>query len=68
MPAGLRRRPVCRDKVNFAKLLKPERWRMITPTFPMIAPGFQMLAGSLSPSHAYSHVEDFGIPVTVHGM
>jgi regulator of RNase E activity RraA len=35
---------------------------------PMIAPGFQMLAGSLSPSHAYSHVEDFGVPVTVHGM
>ena len=35
---------------------------------PMIAPGFQLLAGSLSPSHAYTHVEDFGIPVTVHGM
>ena len=35
---------------------------------PMIAQGFQMLAGSLSPSHAYTHVEDFGIPVTVHGM
>jgi len=35
---------------------------------PMIAPGFQMLAGSLSPSHAYTRVEDFGIPVTVHGM
>ncbi len=35
---------------------------------PMIAQGFQMLAGSRSPSHAYSHVEDFGIPVTVHGM
>src|SRR3954465_4719440 len=35
---------------------------------PMIAPGFQMLAGSFSPSHAYTHVEDFGIPVTVHGM
>src|SRR2546423_405607 len=35
---------------------------------PMIAPGFQMLAGSLSPSHAYTHVEDFGLPVTVHGM
>jgi regulator of RNase E activity RraA len=35
---------------------------------PMIAPGFQMLAGSLSPSHAYTHVEDFGIPVNVHGM
>ena len=35
---------------------------------PMIAQGFQMLAGSLSPSHAFTHVEDFGIPVTVHGM
>ena len=35
---------------------------------PMIAPGFQMLAGSLSPSHAYTRVEDFGKPVTVHGM
>jgi regulator of RNase E activity RraA len=35
---------------------------------PMIAPGFQMLAGSLSPSHAWTHVEDFGVPVTVHGM
>jgi regulator of RNase E activity RraA len=35
---------------------------------PMIACGFQMLAGSLSPSHAYTHVEDFGTPVTVHGM
>src|SRR6266498_3681226 len=35
---------------------------------PMIAPGFQMLAGSISPSHAYVHVEDFGIPVTVQGM
>jgi regulator of RNase E activity RraA len=35
---------------------------------PMIAPGFQMLAGSLSPSHAYTRVEDFGLPVTVHGM
>src|SRR5687768_11892347 len=35
---------------------------------PMIAPGFQMLAGSLSPSHAYTHVEEFGVPVTVHGM
>ena len=28
---------------------------------PMIAPGFQMLAGSIAPSHAYVHVEDFGI-------
>src|SRR4029453_10052485 len=35
---------------------------------PMIAPGFQMLAGSLAPSHAYTHVEDFGVPVTVEGM
>src|SRR6478735_1371266 len=35
---------------------------------PMIAPGFQMLAGSIVPSHAYVHVVDFGIPVTVHGM
>jgi regulator of RNase E activity RraA len=35
---------------------------------PQIAQGFQMLAGSLSPSHAYVHVEDFGLPVTIHGM
>jgi regulator of RNase E activity RraA len=35
---------------------------------PMIPPGFQMLAGSIAPSHAYVHVVDFGVPVTVHGM
>jgi regulator of RNase E activity RraA len=35
---------------------------------PQIADGFQMLAGSLSPSHAYVRVEDFGAPVTIHGM
>jgi len=35
---------------------------------PMIAPGFQMLAGSIAPSHAYVHVVDFGGKVTVHGM
>jgi regulator of RNase E activity RraA len=35
---------------------------------PMIPPDFQMLAGSLSPSHAYVHVEDFGVPVNIHGM
>ena len=35
---------------------------------PQIAPGFQMLAGSIGPSHAYVHVVDFGIDVTVHGM
>lgn len=35
---------------------------------PMIAPGFQMLAGSIGPSHAFVHVVDFGTSVTVHGM
>jgi regulator of RNase E activity RraA len=35
---------------------------------PQVAEGFQMLAGSIGPSHAYVHVEDFGIPVTIHGM
>ena len=35
---------------------------------PMIAPGFQILAGSIAPSHAFVHVVDFGSEVTVHGM
>ena len=35
---------------------------------PQVAEGFQMLAGSIGPSHAYVHVEEFGIPVTIHGM
>src|SRR2546421_8175459 len=35
---------------------------------PQWAPDFQMLAGSIVPSHAYVHVVDFGIDVTVHGM
>jgi regulator of RNase E activity RraA len=35
---------------------------------PAVALDFQMLAGSVSPSHAYVHVVDFGIPVTIHGM
>jgi regulator of RNase E activity RraA len=35
---------------------------------PMIAPEFQMLAGSIVPSHAYVHVVDFAIEVNVHGM
>jgi regulator of RNase E activity RraA len=35
---------------------------------PMIAAGFQMLAGSVAPSHAFVHVVDFGGEVTVHGM
>ena len=35
---------------------------------PMIPPGFQMLAGSIAPSHAYVHVVDFAVDVTIHGM
>lgn len=35
---------------------------------PMIAPNFQMLAGSISPSHAYVHVVEFGRDVTIKGM
>ncbi len=33
-----------------------------------VAPDFQMLAGSFAPSHAYVHVVEFGLPVTIHGM
>jgi len=33
-----------------------------------VAEGFQMLAGSIGPSHAYVHVVEFGVPVRVHGM
>src|SRR5271165_832098 len=33
-----------------------------------IAPGFQMLAGRVIPSHAFVHVVDFGRPITVSGM
>ena len=35
---------------------------------PQVAPGFQMLAGSIAPSHAFVHVVDFGINVNIHGM
>src|SRR5476651_1650517 len=35
---------------------------------PQVAPGFQMLAGSIAPSHAFVHVADFGTPVAIHGM
>ena len=35
---------------------------------PMIAPGFQMLAGSIVPSHAYVHVVEYGVDVDIHGM
>jgi regulator of RNase E activity RraA len=33
-----------------------------------IAAGFQLLAGSITPSHAFVHVVDYGCDVTVHGM
>lgn len=35
---------------------------------PMVAKGFQMLAGSIAPSHAFVRIEEFGVPVNVHGM
>jgi regulator of RNase E activity RraA len=35
---------------------------------PQVAPGFQMLAGSIAPSHAFVHVVDFGVNVNIHGM
>ncbi len=35
---------------------------------PAVALDFQMLAGSIAPSHAYVHVVEFGIPVSIHGM
>jgi len=35
---------------------------------PMIPEGFQMLAGSIGPSHAYVHIVEFGCEVNVHGM
>jgi regulator of RNase E activity RraA len=34
----------------------------------MLAPGFQLLAGSIGPSHAHVHVTAIGIPVTVFGL
>ena len=35
---------------------------------PEVAPGFQMLAGRVIPSHAYVHVVDFSRPINVAGM
>jgi regulator of RNase E activity RraA len=35
---------------------------------PMVAKGFQMLAGSIGPSHAFVRIEEFGTPVDVHGI
>lgn len=32
------------------------------------AEGFQMLAGMAGPSHAWVHIEEFNVPVNVHGM
>jgi regulator of RNase E activity RraA len=34
----------------------------------MMCPQFQCLAGTLTPSHVYVHVVDFGTPVEVYGM
>jgi regulator of RNase E activity RraA len=34
----------------------------------MLAPGFQLLAGSVGPSHAHVHITAVGIPVTVFGL
>ena len=35
---------------------------------PQWAPGFQVLAGSVGPSHSFAHVQAFDVPVTVAGM
>ena len=32
------------------------------------APGFQMLAGRVTPSHAFTYIVDFDVEVTVFGM
>jgi regulator of RNase E activity RraA len=34
----------------------------------MVAPGFQLIAGVVNPSHAYVHVVEWGQEVNVHGM
>jgi regulator of RNase E activity RraA len=34
----------------------------------MLAPGFQLLAGVVNPSHAYVHLVAFGQEVAIHGM
>ena len=33
-----------------------------------VAGGFQMLAGSIAPSHAYVHIVEFDLSVTIHSM
>ncbi len=34
----------------------------------MLDPGYQVIAGSVGPSHAFVHVTDIDVPVTVFGM
>jgi regulator of RNase E activity RraA len=34
----------------------------------MLAPGFQLIAGMVNPSHAWVHMVEFNLPVTVNGM
>jgi regulator of RNase E activity RraA len=34
----------------------------------MLAPGFQLIAGAVNPSHAYVHIVQYGQEVSVHGM
>lgn len=34
----------------------------------MLDPGYQVIAGSVGPSHAFVHVTDIDIPITVFGM
>ena len=33
-----------------------------------IAPGFQLLAGKIGPSHAFVHVVDFKVEINIYGM
>jgi regulator of RNase E activity RraA len=33
-----------------------------------VAESFQMLAGSIAPSHAYVHIVEFDLSVTIHSM
>jgi regulator of RNase E activity RraA len=34
----------------------------------VIAPGFQMLGGAITPSHAFVHIVETGVPVNVYGL
>jgi len=52
------------DRANVVKVAQG----FAMPAHSMIPPGFQMLAGSISPSHAFVHVVDYGVPVNIHGM